>query len=77
MPVNVFFYLYTGAAIAAFYLIRISTVPRVSSEVTVLYALRSIDHLYVDRALAKIGLGILIKISARVRKGGIEIPKVK
>ena len=29
------FHLYTGAAIAAFYLIYISTVPRVSSEVTV------------------------------------------
>ena len=29
------FHLYIGAAIVAFYLIRISTVPRVSSEVTV------------------------------------------
>ncbi len=29
------FHLYIGDAIAAFYLIRVSTVPRVSSEVTV------------------------------------------
>ena len=33
--VRKFFHLYTGAAIAAFYLIYISIVPRVSSEVTV------------------------------------------
>ena len=44
------FHSYTGATatIVAFYLIRISTVPRVSSGVTVQYTLCSIDLLTYD-----------------------------